>query len=193
MNWFIARGFLEDGKPDFSSKLFRDGVKIYPLAKAANPPEMEFIDASGEAFNTIHSTDYSFYEELHAVIDREPIEMFEPQLLGIFASVGIQKGKPFAPDTRMKKLLTEAAAVANATARAMLWYEQDESAFLYEGSYWERGFVGGSYEYLKDEGMGGAQSGFRRSQARVGSSSCVSIAQPKRGSTKLGDRVRSNW
>jgi hypothetical protein len=81
--------------------------------------------------------------------------MLEPQLRGIFASVGIQKGKPFAPDVRMKKLLTRAAEVANATARTMFWYERDELAFLYEGSHWKRGFVGGSYEYLKDEGMGG--------------------------------------
>jgi len=155
VNWFIARGFLKDGKPDFSSKLFREGLKVYPLAKAANPPAMEFFNGSGRAFNTIHSTDFHFYEELHDVIDREPIEMLEPQLRGIFASVGIQKGKPFAPDARMKKILTRAAEVANATARAMLWYERDESAFLYEGSHWKRGFVGGSYEYLKDEGMGG--------------------------------------
>ena len=155
VNWFIARGFLKDGKPDFSSKLFREGLKIYPLAKAPNPPAMEFFNASGKAFNTLHSSDYSFYEELHAVIDREPVEMLEPQLRGIFASIGIQKGKPFAPDDRMKKTLTRAAAVANATARTMLWYERDKSAFKYEGSHWKRGFIGGSYEFLKDGGMGG--------------------------------------
>jgi hypothetical protein len=155
VNWFIARGFLKDGKPDFSSKLFRDGLKIYPLSKAANPPKMEFINASGKAFNTVHSTDFNFYEELHAVIDREPIEMIEPQLRGTFASIGIQKGKPFAPDARMKKILTRAAEVANATARSMLWYERNPEEFLYKGSYWKRGFVGGSYEFLRDKGMGG--------------------------------------
>jgi hypothetical protein len=31
----------------------------------------------------------------------------------------IEKGKPFAPDTRMKGILTEAATVGNATARAL--------------------------------------------------------------------------
>jgi hypothetical protein len=155
VNWFIARGFLKDGKPDFSSKLFREGLKIYPLAKAANPPAMVFVNGSGKAFNTIHSSDSSFYEELHAVIDREPIEMLEPQLRGLFASIGVQKGKPFAPDARMKKILSRAAEVANATARTMLWYERDKSAFLYEGSNWKRGFVGNSYKFLKDDGMGG--------------------------------------
>ena len=154
-NWFIARGFLKDGKPDYSSKLFREGLKIYSLAKKSKPPEMQFYNGSTKAFNTIHSTDYQFYEELNAVIQREPIEMLEPQLRGTFASIGIQKGKPFAPDERMKGILTKAAEVANATARTMLWYERDQSAFLYEGSYWKRGFVGGSYEFLKDEGMGG--------------------------------------
>jgi hypothetical protein len=154
-NWFIARGFLKDGKPDFSSKLFRDGLKVYPLSKADNPPAMEFYNGSGKAFNTIHSTDFHFFEELHAVIDREPIEMLEPQLRGIFASIGIQKDKPFVPDDRMKNILAKAAEVANATARTMLWYERDKSAFLYEGSNWKRGFVGGSYEFLKDNGMAG--------------------------------------
>ena len=155
VNWFIARGFLKDGKPDFSSKLFREGLKIYPLGKAANPPTMEFINASGRVFNTVHSTDFNFYEELYSAIDREPIEMIEPQLRGIFASIGIQKGKPFEPDDRMKKILTKAAEVANYTARAMLWHERDKSNFLYENSYWKRGFPGGSYEFLKDQGTGG--------------------------------------
>jgi hypothetical protein len=130
-------------------------MKIYPLAQAANPPEMEFINGSGKEFNTVHSSDYTFFEELHAVIDREPVEMLEPQVRGIFASIGIQKGTPFAPDERMKKILIRAAELGNATVRALFWYERDESAFLYEGSYWKRGFVGGSYEYLKDEGVGG--------------------------------------
>jgi hypothetical protein len=155
VNWYIARGFLKDGKPDFSSEMFRNGLKIYPLAKAANPPKMEFLNGSGKAFNTIGSNDFNFFEELHAVIDREPIAMLEPQLRGIYASIGIEKGKPFAPDDRMKEILTKAVDVGNATARTMLWYERDESAFLYEGSHWKRGFVGGSYEYLKDEGRGG--------------------------------------
>jgi hypothetical protein len=66
MNWLILRGFLVDGKPDFSSNLFRTGLKVYPLAKAANPPKMEFVNGSGKAFNTIHANNYQFYEELHA-------------------------------------------------------------------------------------------------------------------------------
>jgi hypothetical protein len=55
----------------------------------------------------------------------------------------------------MKKILARSAVVANATARTIFYYERDKSAFLYEGSNWKMGFVGGSYEFLKDKGMGG--------------------------------------
>jgi hypothetical protein len=37
----------------------------------------------------------------------------DPTTLGLWASIGIQKGKPFAPDARIKAILTEAAAVGN--------------------------------------------------------------------------------
>src|SRR5210317_506391 len=73
---------------------------------------------SGKAYNTIHANNFEFYEELHNVIAREPVEMLDPELRGLFASIGIEKGKSFAPDARMKKIMTEAVAVANATARS---------------------------------------------------------------------------
>lgn len=43
----------------------------------------------------------------------------DPELRGLLSSIGIQKGKEFAPDERMKTILTEAVAVGNATARAI--------------------------------------------------------------------------
>jgi len=155
INWIALRGFLVDGKPDAASKMFREGLKVYSLSKKDNPPEMKFINGTGKEMNTIHSNNFSFYEELHSVIEREPIEMLDPELRGLFASIGISKDKPFAPDARMKKILTDAVAVGNATARAYLWYEREPAEFLREGSYWKRGYPGNNYQFLKDEGVGG--------------------------------------
>jgi hypothetical protein len=153
--WIGLRGFLVDGKPDAAAKMWRDGLKIYPLAKKNNPPAMEFISGSGKSFNTIHANTFQFYEELHNVIEREPVDMLDPELRGLFASIGIEKGKPFAPDARMKKIMTEAVAVANATARAMLWDERHKEEILYEGSHWKRGYPGDNYQFLTDGGVGG--------------------------------------
>ena len=68
----------------------------------------------------IHANDGHYYEELNAVIQYEPADAFNPELVGLFASIGIKKGEPFAPDARMKKLLNDAAAIGNATARGQL-------------------------------------------------------------------------
>jgi hypothetical protein len=65
--------------------------------------------------------DLSFFEEVNRVMQEEPADVSDPQTLGLLASIDIEKGKPFAPDDRMKKILTEAAAVANATARTLTY------------------------------------------------------------------------
>ena len=78
---------------------------------------------------------------------------------GLFASIGIEKGKPFAPDERMKKILTEAAAVGNATARAILFRTRMKDAYYYPNSAWFTTFQGG-YEFL-------SQPGVRNLDARV--------------------------
>ena len=155
VNWLILRGFLVNGKPDAAAEMFRTGLKIYPLSAAGNPPPMEFISVSGKFLNTIHSNDFSFYEELDRVIQREPVGLIDPELRGLFAAVGIQKGKPFRPDERMKKILTEAVAVGNATARALAFQTRDPEAYLYENSHWQAPFIGGDYRWLKDGGAGG--------------------------------------
>jgi hypothetical protein len=39
VNWLILRGFLVDGKPDAASKMFREGLKVYPkLLPSGTPP-----------------------------------------------------------------------------------------------------------------------------------------------------------
>ena len=155
INWLILRGFLVDGKPDVAAAMFREGLKIYPLSGADAPPEMKFISGSGAYFNTIHSNDVDFFDELNTVIQREPVGVIDPELRGVIAGIGIEKGKPFEPDARMREVLVEAAAVANATARSLYFHSKDPDAYLYEGSYWKTAFVGGDYRWLKDGGLGG--------------------------------------
>ncbi len=154
-NLFILRGFLVDGKPDTAAKMFSEQVKIYPLSEKANPPKMVITSGSRVAYNTIHANDFTYYEEIAHVLDKEPLDFIDPELRGLFASIGLQKGKKFDPDPKLKKTLTEAVAVGNATARAMVFRTPYREAYFYKNSYWKEGFVGGSHEWLKDGGQGG--------------------------------------
>ena len=153
-NFIVLRGFLVDGSPDASSKMFRTGLKVYPLSKAANPPPMQFINASTKSFNTVHSNDFDFFRELDHVIQKEPIDFIDPELRGLAAAIGIRKGMPFAPDERMKKILTEAVAVGNATARAMSFHERNPLTSIYKNSRWETMFPEVDYKWVNEKGGG---------------------------------------
>ena len=89
-----------DPKPAVDS--IKQQLRIYPLAQAAKPPATNFINVSGKSFNTIHAMDFSYFEEVNEVIQEEPAAAIDPETLGLLASIGIVKGKPFAPDARMK-------------------------------------------------------------------------------------------
>jgi hypothetical protein len=80
--------------------------------------------------------DFSFYEEVNRVVQEEPNAAIDPETLGLLASIGIEKGKPFAPDARMKNILTEAADVAAATARALMYRSRDKDTFIAEHTAW---------------------------------------------------------
>jgi len=155
VNWLILRGLLVDGRPDAPTASFKENLKIYPLSQAGSPPTMEFISVSGKSFNTIHANNVDFYAEIAEVIAREPVDFLDPELRGLAACIGIRKDLPFAPDERMTAILTDAAAVGNATARALAFQTRDPGAQLYPGSAWKTGFIGGDYRWLIDDGVGG--------------------------------------
>ncbi len=86
--------------------------------------------------------DVSFFEKLHGVIQQEPDEFLGPEAKGMMAAVGIVKGKPFAPDERMKKIFTDAATIGNAAARAISYSPRIAGQFVYEGNKtWLRAYA----------------------------------------------------
>ncbi len=66
-----------------------------------------------------------------------PGSSLDPELMGPIAAIGIVKGKPFAPDARMKKILTEALALANATSRILFMNPRDRSWYYYDDANWQ--------------------------------------------------------
>lgn len=152
-HWLFMRGFVKDGDLEGTAKVIRNGYNAYPLAQAQNPPKAKIHDLSGKKFNTIHSNDASFYDELNAVIQYEPANAFNPELVGQFAAIGIKKGKPFEPDERMKKILDEAAAIANVSSRAILFRPRNKNVYFYPDRRWYSPLAGGSHEFMNNGEM----------------------------------------
>lgn len=119
--WTFMRMSVADGLEAAYNNV-AENLRVYPLSKAENPPALELISMSGQSFNTIHANNFQFYEELNAVVQREPIDLFPTETRGLWASIGIEKGKPFEPDARMRAILEDAVAIGNAAARSIVWH-----------------------------------------------------------------------
>jgi hypothetical protein len=148
---FFFRAFVKDGDIKAAVDGVKAGTNLHPLhatTETGTPPEVTFVNTSGLRFNTISANDFSFFEELDQVVQAEPADFVDPDTVGLFASIGIRKGEAFAPDDRMKAILTEAVAVGNATARTILFEPRNPDVYFYPDRKWLTPFVGGSYEFL---------------------------------------------
>jgi hypothetical protein len=138
-----VRGFQVDGKPDQAVVLMKT-TRIYPLAQAANPPAMTFVNGSHQEIDTIFSDSDQFFDDLAWMIEREPHDTIASHERFQLAAIGIEKGKKFDPNAARRKLLDEAARFASAIARANSFASQDEARLVYPDRKWEWAFVGGS-------------------------------------------------
>ncbi|MEJ0009473.1 MAG: DUF1254 domain-containing protein [Alphaproteobacteria bacterium] len=145
---FGVRGFKVDGKTDHAVALMKQ-IKVYPLAKKDAPPKMEFLDGSGQAIDTIHTDTIGYFELLAQLVNDEPAELFTPLERGYMQAIGIEKGRKFSPDAKAKALLSEAARVGSAMARATSFASPDADTYFYPKGHWQ--FVGDvPYNFMKD-------------------------------------------
>src|SRR4029450_7627586 len=170
----VGRSFLEHNAPKPVVERIKKTLKIYPYlpggygtsigsalegkAKLALTPDhkldwsflrpaeaAKLIEGTGKVMNTIPPNDYSYFEMINDLVQKEPIGALSPEIMGSLAAVGIVKGKPFHPDARMKKILTDAAAIGTAAARTIDWHPRPTEGFSYypNSSWVEPLFVGG--------------------------------------------------
>ena len=157
--WLFMRGYLDHGIKAASDNI-RDNLKVYPLAAQADPPEMEFINISGRQVNAVLPNDVSFFEKLHSLIQEEPDDYLGPEAKGMMAAIGIEKGAPFSPDDRMRRVLTDAAAIGNAAARAISYAPRYPGQFVYDDTRtWVMGYADKDTTYTRN--------GARRLEPRI--------------------------
>lgn len=155
-DFLFLRGSIKDGLEPAVENI-TSGLKIYPLKDAGNPATTEFVNMSGKAFNTVFPSDFSHFESLNQVIQQEPIDAIGPEVRGAIASIGIVKGQPFAPDDRMKNLLTEAATLGDATSRAITHAPRIDGVYIYPddaNSAWSTAFANKNTSFDADGAMG---------------------------------------
>ncbi|MFE1578768.1 DUF1254 domain-containing protein [Streptomyces fradiae] len=174
-----GRAFLEDGDPAPVAQRVRERLRIHryvpglygtsvaeivtggtapPLPwtgdtwtaalRPADPPR--FVEATGLPLNMVPPADATYFDFANELVQDQPAEALDPEISGPLAAVGIVKGEPFEPDERMRGILTEAAAVGNATARTLACRPRPSEGAHYYGtsSQWVNGLLAAGYDFM---------------------------------------------
>ena len=161
----FGRSFLTDNDPAPTVATIKSALKIYPYtpggygtsiatlleggplpSKPAEIKPTNFVEGTGREMNTVPPSDHTYYDMLNEAVQANPGGTLSPEIMGSFAACGIVKGQKFDPDERMRKIMNDAAVVADATGRALNWRFRDKDGFGYypDSAWYNMLFVGGS-------------------------------------------------
>lgn len=112
---------------------YAKGVKVYPLSQAAQPPATVFTDVQDADFDSTIRYDNSYFENLNRVVQFEPWLDRDRVMIDTLRSLGIEKGKPYAPTNEAKQAMNVGIKAAQTYLAAV--YDAGFPPF-YEGTHW---------------------------------------------------------
>jgi len=132
----LLRSILKSGSAEDFTKAVEYGqrVRFYPLSGAADPPATTWLDAADVVFDATIPYDSRFFESLAGVVESQPWLERDRAMIDSLKTLGIQKGKPFAPNAETRKILNQAAQEAHQWLD--IQYETSLSPPFYEGGHW---------------------------------------------------------
>jgi hypothetical protein len=121
------------------AEALKKGVRIYPWSQRDNPPAMRYLAPDPEKVTRMPAMPrgMEYWERLAQVIEREPMEDRDRFFVAMLKPLGIEKSKPFKPDDRQKKILTEAAFVGEAMAKANDFDKRFQGTRYRPDAHWE--------------------------------------------------------
>jgi hypothetical protein len=112
----LLRSILQSGSDaDVANAVaYAKRIKLYPLSQAANPPPTTFVDTIDVVYDSTIPYDLRYFQSLDRVVQMEPWLARDKMMIDMLKSIGIEKGKPFNPDSQTQDVLNSAAREARA-------------------------------------------------------------------------------
>jgi hypothetical protein len=133
---YVGRAFVKDGNVAAAVKTL-EGIRVYPLSQASAPANTKVLRSGGKPMDSIPPQGYGYWEILADAIAHEPVEPRDRFFHAMLKPLGIEKGKPFNPDARQKKILADAAEVGFLLAQTLSAAPRLSNASSYPGTKWE--------------------------------------------------------
>jgi hypothetical protein len=112
-------------------------IDVFPLAQSGRRPDTRVLEVGARRWRGWQPRGLEYFERLADILDREPVDERDRFFHAMLKPLGIERGKPFEPDARQKRILTEAALMGEAMAKANDFAKRMEAAHYHDGSHWE--------------------------------------------------------
>ncbi len=132
--WFATRGLSPDPK---EARATLEKHRLYGWDQREKPPATKFTPVGGKSWSSAQPTDLKYWTYLAEVLAPEPVEARDGYFMAMLAPLGIEKGKTFSPDDRLKKTLTDAAVAGDAMSRTIAYAKRVPGAEVWPGKRWE--------------------------------------------------------
>ncbi|MEZ5833118.1 MAG: DUF1254 domain-containing protein [Dongiaceae bacterium] len=131
---------LLDADKDKAIRELIPGLKTYTWSVNGTGEVMPVRRAGDVKWSQMPPHGMAYWESLNKVIQSEPVQERDRLILAQLRFLGIEKGKPFKPDARQKKILEEAAIVGEAMAKANTSDKRVEPPF-WPNTHWKHALV----------------------------------------------------
>jgi len=98
--------------------------KIKWYFNGEEPKAVTVIPADNKPGRNYQPRGMKYWEMLHAILQEEPVEERDRFFMYFLREMGIEKGKPFKPTDRQKKIMADAVVVGEAMAKNMVFRER---------------------------------------------------------------------
>jgi hypothetical protein len=124
-------------------------LRSYPYSERDNPPREQVVPAGDRRWSQMPPHGMAYWESLARILQEETVQERDRFVMAELRFLGIEKGKPFKPDERQKRLLTEAAIVGEAMAKAQTSDKRMEPAF-WPNTRWKHALVVSTDQHATD-------------------------------------------
>jgi hypothetical protein len=114
--------------------------KLYPYRERNDPPSPKVIAATKD-YTQSQPRGLAYWEAVNELIQREPVEERDRFFLAMLRDLGIEKGKPFKPDNRQKKLLEDAALLGEEIAKVVVYEKRFIGNYYRSDARWQFAMV----------------------------------------------------
>lgn len=134
--FFGGKGVVTPGEGVEPQVEMLSRIRIYPLARRADPPPLRIILGDGAPFNSDWPKDSRYFDWMAEALSQEVALPEDAAIWGMLKPLGIEKGQPFAPDARLRAIFDRAAATGAAMVANLTVNQRSRDARIWPDRQW---------------------------------------------------------